>query len=408
MTTEPGSDAGDIFARARGWTGADEVRAQGLYPFFRSFERSDGPEAVLEGRRVLMFGSNNYLGLTTHPRVREAAAKAVHRWGTSMTGSRFVNGSLELHDELEAQLAAFYGKPAALVFTSGYQVNLAVGAALLGDEHAVAVIDRQVHASIYDGVRLGMAGGGRWVRFRHNTPASLQRALERLAPDDLPLVMTDGVFSAEGTLAPLDELVPIARARGARVLVDDAHGLGVVGPGGRGTAHHFGVAAEVDLIGGTFSKSLASVGGFLVGDAEVLDYIRHFAPSFMFAASASPASLAAAQAALALIDEEPWRGERARSHAAHLARELRGLGFSVQAGGSAIVSVVLADAARTLQFWNDLLREHEIYTNPFIPPGVPEQGALLRMSCMATHEAGHVERALEAFEAVGRRLGVVT
>jgi 7-keto-8-aminopelargonate synthetase-like enzyme len=357
-----------------------------------------------------MFGSNNYLGLTTHTRVREAAARAAQRWGTSLTGSRFVNGTLELHEQLERRIAAFVGKPAALVFTSGYQVNLAVGAALLAAEDAVAVIDRQVHASIYDGVRLGMAGGGRWVRFRHNTPTSLDRALARLSPEQRPLVITDGVFSAEGTLAPLDEFAAVARRHGARLFVDDAHGLGVVGPGGRGTAAHFGVTDGVDLIGGTFSKSLASVGGFLAGDPEVLDYVRHFAPSFMFAASATPASLAAALAALDVLDDEGWRVDRVRTQAQRFASELHAMGFDVggaERGASAIVPVRIGDGARTLEFWNRLMDAHGVYTNPFLPPGVPERGSLLRTSCMATHEPEHLDRALEAFAEVGRGLGLI-
>lgn len=397
----------DIFERAREWTEAERVRALGLYPFFRAFERSDGPEAVIAGRRVLMFGSNNYLGLTTHPQVRAAAEAAVSRYGTSMTGSRFVNGSMELHEALEHRLAAFFRKPAALVFTTGYQVNLAIGAALLGNENAVAVIDRQVHASIYDAVRLGMAAGGQWVRFKHNTASSLDRALTRLEPEQQPLVMTDGVFSAEGSLAPLDELVPVARHHGARVFVDDAHGLGVVGEGGRGTADHFGVADQVDLIGGTFSKSLASVGGFLAGEADVLDYIRHFAPSFMFAASGAPASLAAADAALDVMEQEPWRIERVRENARVFAEELRQLGFEVGNSSSAVVPIHLGAGELTLAFWNRLMDEHAVYANPFLPPGVPEGRALLRTSCMATHEPQHLERALAAIADVGRALGVI-
>jgi 8-amino-7-oxononanoate synthase len=381
---------------------ADEARKQGLYPYFRAFDLNDGPEAIVEGRRVLMLGSNNYLGLTTHPKVREAAADATHRFGTSMTGSRFVNGTLRLHHEMEERLADFYGAEAALVFTTGYQVNLAALAALLG-EGDVAVIDRGVHASVYDGVRLGMASGGRMVRYGHNLAGSLERHLDRLDDAEAALVITDGVFSAEGEIAKLDELLPVVTAHGARILVDDAHGFGVIGPGGRGTAHHFGLQDGVDLIGGTFSKSLASVGGYLVGDARVLDYIRHHAASFMFAASGAPSCVAAAMAALEIMKEETWRMEALQSNARYVIDELRGVGFDVGTTETAIVPIFVRDDAKTLAVWRDLLEEHGVYTNPFVSPGVQPRHSLIRTSFMATHEREHLDRGLEAITAVGRK-----
>ena len=269
--------ARDVLNKAYEFHAADDARRAGVYPYFKPFDYNDGPEAVLDGKRVTMFGSNNYLGLTTHPKVREAAVSAIGRFGTSMTGSRFVNGSMTLHGEFEEKIASFYGRESALVFTTGYQVNLAVGSALLGAEDSVAVVDRSVHASVYDGVRLGEAAGGRMVRFRHNSAASLDRALSKLKGTEAALVMTDGVFSAEGDIARLDDLIQVVQKHEARFFVDDAHALGVIGPGGRGTAHYFGLEGEVDLIGGTFSKSLASVGGYLVGERKILDYVRHFA-----------------------------------------------------------------------------------------------------------------------------------
>ena len=406
MTSDPTKGA-DVFAKAVAFTQADEARASGMYPYFRPFLSNEGPEAILDGRRVVMFGSNNYLGLTTHPKVREAASEAISRYGTSMTGSRFVNGSLELHDELEQRIAEFYGRESALVFTTGYQVNLAVGSALLNSQESVAVIDRRVHASIYDGVRLGQSAGARLLRFKHNSGASLERALSKLGAEDAALVMVDGVLSAEGAIARLDELVPIAREHGARFFVDDAHGLGVIGPGGRGTAHHMGVEDDVDLIGGTFSKSLASTGGFLVGSREVLDYIRHFAPSFMFAASGNPSSIAAAMAALEVMQEEEWRMERLKENYTYMRDELTSLGFEVGSTQTAVVPIYVRDDARTLGMWRALLEKHDVYTNPFISPGVPPRESLIRTSYMATHEPEHLERGLEAFRSVGKEFGLI-
>ena len=319
----------DVFEKAFQFRAADNARKMGVYPFFRPLDLNDGPEAVLEGRRVIMFGSNNYLGLTTHPKVREAAIEAINKYGTSMTGSRLVNGSMKLHNELEEKLAAFYGKESALVFTTGYQVNLATISALLSNKKCVAVIDRNDHASIYDGVRLCQAVGARMVRYKHNDPEALDKALSELAPDEGAFVITDGVFSAEGEIARLPEIVSVVKKHKARIFVDDAHALGVIGPSGRGTAAHFGIVDQVDLMGGTFSKSLASIGGWLVGERKVLDYIQHFASSFMFAASAAPPCVAAAMASLDVMQEETWRIDQLRKNYTYMREELIKLGFDV-------------------------------------------------------------------------------
>lgn len=398
--------SGDVWDKVHGFRAADEARAQGMYPYFRAFERNEGPEAVVDGRHVVMFGSNNYLGLTTHPRVREAAAAAIRLLGTSMTGSRFVNGTMQLHLDLEERLAAFYGREAALVFTTGYQVNLAVCSALLrqGD---VALIDRGVHASIYDGVRLAMANGARMVRFGHNSAESLDRHLSKLKDDEGALVIIDGVFSAEGEVARLDELMPVVRRHGARMMIDDAHGLGMVGPAGKGTAHHYGLGGEVDLIGGTFSKSLASVGGYLVGEKAVIDYIRHHAPSFMFAASGAPSAVAAAMAALEVMKDESWRVDKLRENASYMIRELASLGFEIGPTRTAIVPIYIRDDARTLAVWRELFEEHAVYTNPFVSFSVMPGHALIRTSFMATHERAHLDRGLEALATVGKKYGVI-
>jgi 8-amino-7-oxononanoate synthase len=397
----------DVFEKAFKFMAADNARKMGIYPFFRPLDFNDGPEAEINGKRVLMFGSNNYLGLTTHPKVREAARNAIDRFGTSMTGSRLVNGSMKLHEELEAKIAAFMGKDSALVFTTGYQVNLATCAALLSNKHSVALIDRNVHASLYDGVRLGQAAGAKLVRYKHNDAESLDRALEKLEAGEGAFVITDGVFSAEGEIAKLDELVPIVKKHGARLLVDDAHAVGVIGPGGRGTAHSFGLQDQVDLIGGTFSKSLASIGGFLVGERKVLDYIRHFAPSFMFAASAAPPQVAAAMAALEVMQEESWRIDKLRENFTYMRDELKKLGFELGHTQTAVIPIYIRQDLRTIMMWRDLLEEYGVYTNPFISPGVPPKSAMLRTSYMATHERHHLDRALEAFAKVGKKYGVI-
>ena len=397
----------DVFEKCYQFTAADNARKAGLYPFFRPLDFNDGPEAVINGRRVLMFGSNNYLGLTTHPKVREAAKAAIDRFGTSMTGSRLVNGSMKLHNEFEEKLAAFFGKEAALVFTTGYQVNIATCAALLSNKTSVAVVDRNVHASLYDGVRLGQSAGTRLTRFKHADPESLERALQRVEPGEGALVITDGVFSAEGEIAKLDQIVPIVKRYGARLLVDDAHALGVIGPGGRGTAHHFGVSQDVDLIGGTFSKSMASIGGWLVGERKVLEYIQHFAPSFMFAASAAPPCVAAAMAAFDLMQEEAWRMDKLRENFTYMRDELTKMGFELGHTQTAVIPIYIRQDLRTLMMWRELLEEHGVYTNPFISPGVPPKSAMLRTSYMATHERPHLDRGLEALYKAGKKYGVI-
>jgi 8-amino-7-oxononanoate synthase len=397
----------DVFDKCFKFMAADNARKMGIYPFFRPLDFNDGPEAQINGRRVVMFGSNNYLGLTTHPKVREAAKAAIDRFGTSMTGSRLVNGSMRLHEEFEEKLAAWFGKEAALVFTTGYQVNIAMCSALLSNKKAVGLIDRNVHASIYDGVRLGQATGAQLIRYRHSDPESLDKALGKLAADEGALVMTDGVFSAEGEIAKLDEIVPIVKKHGARLFVDDAHALGVIGPEGKGTAHHFGLSAEVDLIGGTFSKSMASIGGWLVGDRKVLDYIRHFAPSFMFAASAAPPCVAAAMAAFEVMREESWRMDKLRENFTYMRDELKKMGFELGHTQTAVIPIFIRQDLRTIMMWRDLLEEYGIYTNPFISPGVPPKSAMLRTSYMATHEREHLDRGLEAFQKVGKKYGVI-
>jgi 8-amino-7-oxononanoate synthase len=397
----------DVFEKAFQFRAADNARKMGTYPYFRPLDLNDGPEAVLEGHRVTMFGSNNYLGLTTHPKVREAAIEAIKKYGTSMTGSRLTNGSMKLHNELEEKLAAFFGKESALVFTTGYQVNIALISALCSNKKCVALIDRNDHASIYDGVRLGQAVGARMVRYKHNDAKSLDKYLSQLEPDESPFVISDGVFSAEGEIVKLPELVEVCKKHKARLYIDDAHALGVIGPVGRGTAHHFGLSDQVDIYGGTFSKSLASIGGWMVGERKVLDYVQHFAPSFLFAASAAPPCVAAAMAALEVMQEEPERIDRLRENYTYMRTELKGMGFDVGHSETAVIPLYVRQDLRTVMMWKELLDVHGIYCNPFITPGVAPKHALLRTSYMATHTRQHLDKGLEAFRAVGKKFGVI-
>jgi 8-amino-7-oxononanoate synthase len=361
-----------------------------LYPYFVPLASGSGPEVEVDGRTLLMFGSNNYLGLTQDPRVKAAAVAAIERYGTACTGSRLLNGTLDLHEELEARIAQFMGKPAALVFTTGFQANLGLVAALVGRDDVV-VIDQGNHASIIDGCRLAF---GRTVKYAHNDMADLEAVLAAHVGRHGIVIVVDGVFSMEGDLAPLPEIVRLRRQYGARLVVDDAHGVGVLGPGGRGTAAHFGLADEVDVIVGTFSKALASTGGFIAADARVIDWIKHTARPFLFSASIPPPAAAAALAALAIVDSEP---ERVAGLWANTARWKDGLDeFGLDTGRSEtpIVPVVVGDDLRMAAFWRSLFQAG-ILVNAAVTPAVAPGRALLRTSCMATHDASHIERGLE-------------
>lgn len=391
----------DAFAKVREFTTAETARSLGLYPFFQPLDNNDGPEAQVNGQRVIMLGSNNYLGLTRHPDVVEAARAAVLKYGTSMTGSRLLNGTTKLHEELEGRIARFLHTEAALVFTTGYQTNLGIISALV-DKNCAAVVDKQDHASIYDGCQLA---DGEMVRFRHNDPEHLETVLSRR--DKAALVIIDGVYSMGGDIAPLPQIAEVCVRNSARLVVDDAHGLGVIGDGGRGTASHFGLEEHVDLIMGTFSKSLASIGGFVAGPKDVLDWIKHFARSMLFSASLPPASTAAALASLTVLEEHPEIVAALGRNGDIWRDGLRSMGFDTGGSGTPIVPVNVGDEYRTVMFWKELLAEG-IYTNPCIYPAVNMREAMLRTSCMATHTEDHIGRALEKFQLVGRRLGVIS
>jgi len=397
-----GRDGRDIFAKVREFKLAEQARAVHLYPFFQPLDRNDGPEAEIYGRRVLMLGSNNYLGLTRHPRVIKAAQDAIAEHGTSLTGSRLLNGTTHLHEKLEGRIAEFLGAEAALVFTTGYQTNLGVISSLV-NRRSVAVVDKADHASIYDGCRLAE---GEMLRFRHNDAQHLDTILRRMDKGKPCLVVIDGVFSMGGDIADLPGVVEVCRRHEARLLVDDAHAIGVIGKGGRGTASHFGLEGTVDLTVGTFSKSLASVGGFVAGERAVLEWIKHFGRSMIFSASLPPASAAAALTALEVLIEEPERVTEVQRKGEMLRNGLRDMGFDTGDSQTPIIPVTIGDEVATVTFWRDLL-ECGVYTNPVMFPAATMGKALLRTSCMATHTDEQIEFALEQFQSLGRKHGLL-
>ncbi|KAF0107620.1 MAG: putative 8-amino-7-oxononanoate synthase [Anaerolineaceae bacterium] len=391
----------DIFEKCPKFTAAKEAIAGGYYPYFIPLTENEGTEAVFRGHRLIMCGSNNYLGLTTHPKVRQAALDAIQRYGTSCTGSRFLNGTLEMHEQLEQELAEWTGKQAALVFSTGMQVNLGTISALVGREDVV-VLDKQDHASIVDGAYLAW---GETKRFRHNDMADLERVLKSIPDDKGRLVVVDGLYSMEGDIAPLPEMIPVCRKYGARLMVDDAHAMGVLG-GGRGTAAHFNVTEGVDLIMSTFSKSFASLGGFIAGDEPVIHYIKHHARSLIYSASIPPANAAAALAALQVMREEPERVVRLTEIAARMRREYRRLGFDIGKSETPVIPILIGDDMRTLAVWKALF-DAGVFVNPVLAPAVPEGRQLLRTSYMATHTDDQMSRVLEIFEKVGKQVGLI-
>jgi len=391
----------DLFEKCRQYTVAKEAQAAGLYPYFIPLTDSEGTEVTVGDHRLIMIGSNNYLGLTAHPRVRQAAIEATRRYGTSCTGSRFLNGTLELHLELERHLAEFVGTEAALVFSTGYQTNVGTISALVG-RGAFAITDKEDHASIVDGCRLAF---GRVRRFRHNDMTHLERVLAGLPEGTGKLVVVDGVFSMGGDIAPLPEIVSLCHKYEARLMVDDAHSVGVLG-GGRGTAAHFGLTDQVDLTMGTFSKAFASLGGFIAGAADVIHYIQHHARSLIFSASMPPSSAAAVLAALEVMQEEPERIARVNQIGERMRAGFHQLGFNVGASETPIIPVIIGDDTRTFIAWKALY-EAGVYTNPVISPAVPPGSALLRTSYMATHTDEQLDRVLATFAQVGQTLGLI-
>jgi 8-amino-7-oxononanoate synthase len=387
------ADAAKYYAR---------IRDAGIYPYYRAISSGQDPVVTHLGKELIMLGSNNYLGLTNHPEVKEAAAVALAMFGTGCAGSRLLNGTLDIHLELEQRLAQFLGREDVLTFSTGFQVNLGVLSCLLRRSD-VAVADGLNHASLIDGCRLAF---GKTHKYLHNDMADLDKKLANISEDKGKLIVVDGVFSMEGDVAKLPEIVEIKKRHGARLMVDDAHGIGVFGDKGRGTSEHFGLEDEVDLLMGTFSKSLATVGGFIAGRADVVDFIRHEARAAIFSAAPPPPSMAAAIKALEIIEREPERRKNLWENARFMKREFETLGFDTGQSESPVIPLVVGEDIASFVMTMKL-QERGVFANPVISPAVPKGRSMMRTSYMATHTAEHLERALEAFAAVGREMGII-
>ncbi len=400
--TFPGNGHLSLFDKCRRFTRARELQEAGLYPFFLPISESKGTEVVIGDRAVIMLGSNNYLGLVQHPKVKEAFIRAVKEFGSGCTGSRFLNGTLRLHVELEERLARFMKREAALTFSTGFQANQGVIATLV-QKNDVLYCDRENHASIFEGCRLSY---GQVRKFKHNDMDDLERLLTLKDEGHGKLIVADGVFSMSGDLIDLPRLVALAKRAGAAIMLDDAHSVGVLGEHGRGTAEHFGLEDQVDLVLGTFSKSFGGLGGFVVGAADVIHYIKHHARALIFSASITPGSCAGLIAALDIIESEPERRKHLWDNVRFMKAGYDALGFDTMNSRTPVIPLKAGDELTTFRFWKALL-ENGVYTNPVIPPAVPPGQGLIRTSLMATHTHAQLARALEIIGRVGRELGIV-
>lgn len=390
-----------IFNKALRFTRVDDMIEAGLYPYFRCIDSAQDCVVTIDGQEMLMMGSNSYMGLTNDPRIKEASKKAIEKYGSGCAGSRFLNGTLDIHIKLEEEIADFLGQDAALAFTTGFQANLGTISALIGkDDHVF--MDRGDHASIVDGCRLGL---GKIHKFRHNNMEHLERQLQ-LHDATGKLIVVDGVYSMEGDIAKVPQLVELARKYHAGLIVDDAHAVGVLGPRGEGTCHHFGLENEVDLILGTFSKSLASIGGYVAGSKEVINYLKHHARALIFSASMAPASVAAVRTALEIMKSEPERIEKLWYNTRFMSKGLKSLGFDLGESETPILPVVMGDSNQCFKFWREL-HNAGIFVNPVVAPATPPDRALIRVSVMATHTEDHMTMALEAFERIGKALEII-
>ncbi len=398
----------DIFEKCYNWDEAKDVQERGMYPYFIPIEESRGSRVVIQGKELIMAGSNNYLGLSWDPRVKEAAIEATKKWGTSCSGSRFLNGTLALHEELEVRLAKFVGRESALCFSTGYQTNVGAISALLGkDDHVFS--DKLNHASIMDGLFLsqGIRGKIRVHRYLHNNMESLEKFLAEEPLDAPKMVVTDGVFSMEGDIVKLPRMKELCKKYGARLYLDEAHGLGVLGATGRGTEEHYGVTKYADILMCTFSKSFGSLGGFVAGDHKVIDYIKHQARSMIFSASMPPSAIAAVSACLTIIEQEPERVQRLQAIGRKMVAGYKSLGFNVGTSETPIVPLLIGDMEKTLLFWKALF-DGGVFTNPVLSPAVPPDSTLIRTSYMAIHTDEECDRILEIAGKAGKKLGILS
>ncbi len=389
--------------KAINFTEPQEIANLGLYPYFRTIDSEQDTEVVISGKKVLMFGSNSYLGLTNHPKVKEAAKQAIDKYGTGLGGSRFLNGTIDLHLELERQLAEFVNKDAALVFSTGFQVNLGVIPAVAGRGDYI-LLDELDHASIIEGSRLSF---GKIVKYAHNDMQSLEKKLQACEPDKIKLIVTDGIFSMDGDIANLPEIVKLAKKYSATIMVDDAHSIGVIGKNGSGTASHFGLTDEVDLIMGTFSKSFASLGGFIAGNKDEISYIKHNARSLIFSASITPASTASVLAALEIMKNEPERIQKLWDNTHYMKNKLNQYGFDTGNSETPIIPVYVRDDLKSFQF-TKLIFEEGVFISPVVSPAVKSTDSLIRLSLMATHTKEQIDTAVDKFYKVGKKLGIVS
>lgn len=380
---------------------AELAREKGVYPFFRPIESGQDTEVIIDGQRVLMFGSNSYLGLTNHPKIKEASKKAIDKYGTGCAGSRFLNGTLDIHIELEQRLANYVGKQAAVLFSTGFQVNLGVLSSITG-RNDYLILDEYDHASLIDGSRLSFS---RVIKYAHNDMADLRRKLSILPEDAVKLISVDGIFSMEGDIVKLPEIVQLAEEFGANIMVDDAHSLGVIGERGAGTASHFGLTEDVDLIMGTFSKSLASLGGFIAADFATIDYLKHRARSLMFSASMPPGAVASVIAALDIIESEPERIQKLWDNTNYAHKLLVDEGFDLGPTESPILPIYVRDNEKTFMV-TKYLQNSGVFVNPVVSPAVPSDSSLLRFSLMATHTFAQIEEAIEKINKVFKEVGV--
>lgn len=395
----------DLFQKCFDFTRADEVKKQGLYPYFRPIEENEGPVVQIEGKKMIMAGSNNYLGLTAHPKVKEAAIKAVEKYGTGCSGSRYLTGTLDLHIELEKRMAKFFGTETVLLFSTGYQTAQGIIPTLVQKGEYV-VSDKDNHACIVAADLMAKGAFAEFKRYKHNDMDDLEAVLNKIPKDRGILIVSDGVFSTTGEIVELPRMAELAEKFGARLLIDDAHSVGVIGKGGRGTGSHFGLMDKVDMTMGTFSKTFASLGGFVAGTEKVINYIKHHAPALIFSASPTPASVAAAMAALEILEAEPERIDRLIANADYMRAGLKEMGYTIIEGQTGIVPVILGVFDKTLVFWRKLF-DAGVFTNAFVPPGVPPNLSMLRTSYMATHEKEHLDRILELFNDIGKELELI-
>ncbi len=395
----------DLFAKCFEFKRADEVKALGVYPYFRPIEENEGPVVQIEGRKIIMAGSNNYLGLTAHPKVVEAAVKAVEKYGTGCSGSRYLTGTLDLHIELEERLAKFFKAESVLLFSTGYQTAQGVIPTLVGRNEYI-ISDKDNHACIMAGNLMAKGALGNFLRYKHNDMDDLERVVEKVPADAAKFIVSDGVFSTGGEIVDLPRLNEIAKKHKARIMIDDAHAVGVIGKGGRGTASEFNLENEIDLTMGTFSKTFGSLGGFVAGPERVINFIKHFSLALIFSASPTPASVAAALASLDILEKEPERVQRLISNANYIRKNLKEKGFNVIEGRTGIVPVIVGNDELAFKMWR-LLYDSGVFVNVFIAPGVPEGRQMMRTSYMATHEKEHLDEIVHLFEKAGKTVGLI-